>query len=70
MMPLPIAPAGEKQVIKKIGGSPEVKSHLEDMGFVVGTDVTVISSIGGNLIVRVKDTRVAVSWELAKRIMV
>ena len=61
---------GEEQIIKKVGGSFELKSHLKDMGFVVGGKVTVISTIGGNLIVMVKDTRVAISSEMAKRIIV
>ena len=60
----------EVQIIKKIGGSPEVKKHLEDLGFNVGGQVSVISSLGENLIVKVKESRVAVSDELARKIMV
>ncbi len=70
MMPLTLAPQGEELMIRKVGGSPELKKHLEDMGFVAGGSVTVVSSLGGNLIVNVKETRVAVSREMAGRIMV
>ena len=69
MLPLSFVSPGEEQIIKKVGGSFELKSHLKDMGFVV-SKVTVISTIGGNLIVMVKDTRVAISSEMAKRIIV
>lgn len=69
-MPLCLAPLGEEQKIKKVGGSLEIKTHLEDMGFVVGAKVVVISTMGGNLIVKVKDVRVAVSREMASRIIV
>ena len=70
MMPLCFAERGEENVIKKIGGSPETKKHLEDMGFVVGGAVTVVNSLAGNLIVNVKDSRVAISEETARKIMV
>ena len=70
MMPLIYAEAGQPQIIRKIGGSPEVKKHLEDLGFVVGGEASVISSLGENLIVKVKESRVAVSEELARKIMV
>ena len=70
MMPLIYAEAGKPQIIRKIGGSPEVKKHLEDLGFNVGGEVCVVSSLGENLIVKVKESRVAVSDELAKKIMV
>lgn len=70
MMPLVFAPAGEENIIKKIGGSPEVKKHLEDLGFVPGGTVTVINSIGGNIIVNVKEARVAISREMAQKIMI
>lgn len=69
-MPLTLAPVGEELVIRKVGGSAEVKSHLEDMGFVSGGTVTVISTIGGNLIVNVKESRVAIDRELAAKIIV
>lgn len=70
MMPLTLTNIGEENIIKKIGGLPEMKSHLEDLGFVVGGSVTIISDIGGNLIVNVKESRVAISKEMASKIMV
>ncbi len=69
-MPLTFAAVGETNIIKKIGGLPEVKKHLENLGFVVGGNVTVVSSIGGNLIVNVKEARVAISKEMAQKIIV
>ena len=70
MMPLSMARAGEKNLIKRVGGHDEVRRHLESLGFVVGTDVTVVSEIGGNVIVHVKDSRVAISREMANKIMI
>ena len=70
MMPLTFATIGEENMIRKIGGNPQVKAHLENLGFVTGGSVTVISTMGGNLIVNVKDTRVAISREMAGKIMV
>ena len=70
MMPLMYAEKGKPQIIRKIGGSPEVKKHLEDLGFVVGGEASVISSLGKNLIVKVKESRIAVSEELARKIMI
>ena len=70
MIPLAMANVGEENTVRKIGGSPEVKKHLEDLGFVVGGSVRVITSLGGNIIVNVKETRVAISEEMARRIMV
>ena len=70
MMPLVLADTGEEAVIKKVGGSPEMKKHLEDMGFTVGGNVTVMNTIGGNLIVKIRESRVAVSKEMASKIMV
>ena len=70
MMPLALANIGEENTIKKIGGSPEVKKHLENLGFVVGGIVTVITALGGNVIVNVKDARVAISEEMARKIMI
>ncbi len=70
MMPLMLANAGEENIIKKIGGNPEVKLHLENLGFVVGGTVTVVNALGGNVIVNVKGSRVAVSEEMARKIMV
>ena len=70
MMPLSFAEVGQTQIIRKIGGSPEVKKHLEDLGFNVGGEVSIVSSLAGNLIVKVKESRVAVSDDLARKIMV
>ncbi len=70
MMPLTLADVGEENIIKKIGGKPEVKKHLENLGFVVGGNVKIINTLGGNLIVNVKETRVAISNEMAQRIFV
>ena len=70
MMPLTLANIGEENMIKKVGGNPEIKKHLENLGFVAGGNVTVITAMGGNVIVNVKDTRVAISKEMAQKIMV
>ena len=70
MMPLTLVDVDEDNIIKKIGGKPEVKKHLENLGFVAGGEVTVISSLGGNVIVNVKETRVAISEEMARKIMI
>ncbi|MBR4578576.1 MAG: ferrous iron transport protein A [Oscillospiraceae bacterium] len=70
MMPLILAETGEENIIRRVGGSPEMKKHLEDLGFVAGGDVTVMNAIGGNLIVKIKGTRVAISREMAAKIMV
>ena len=70
MMPLSLADVGEENTIKKIGGNPEVKKHLENLGFVVGGTVKVIIAFGGNVIVNVKEARVAISEEMARKIMV
>ena len=69
-MPLNFASPGEENIIKKVGGSPEVKKHLENLGFVVGGKVTVISMIAGNVIVKVKESRVAISQEMARKILI
>ncbi len=69
-MPLTLANVGEDNIIKKVGGKPEVKKHLENLGFVVGGTVTVINALGGNVIVNVKEARVAISREMAQKIMV
>lgn len=70
MMPLTLAEVGEENIIKKIGGKKEVKSHLENLGFVVGGAVTVINTISGNVIVNVKESRIAISKEMARKIMI
>lgn len=69
-MPLTYAKPGEENIIRRIGGKPEVKKHLENLGFVVGGTVTIVSAIGGNLIVNVKESRVAISSEMAQKILV
>ena len=70
MMPLTFANAGEENIIKKVGGNPETKKSLENLGFVAGSTVTVINESGGNVIVNIKESRVAVSKEMASRIMI
>ena len=70
MMPLSFAEVGTPQIIKRIGGSPESKKHLEDLGFHTGGEISVINTIGGSLIVNVKESRIAVSRELANKIMI
>ena len=70
MMPLSLANVGKNNIIKKIGGNPEVKKHLENLGFVVGGNVQIVSALGGNVIVNVKEARVAISEEMARKIMV
>ena len=70
MMPLTIATVGEENMMKKVGGNPETRKFLESLGFVAGGMVTVINEIGGNVIVNVKESRVAVSKEMACKIMV
>ena len=70
MIPLCFADPGEELVIRKVGGSPDVKKHLEDLGFTVGGTVTIVNTLNGNLIVKVKESRVALDIEMARRIMV
>ena len=70
MMPLTLARPGETVVIRKITGRDEVRQHLAELGFVVDESVTVISEMAGNLILQVKDSRVAVDRTLANRIMI
>ena len=70
MMPLTLANIGEENIIRKIGGKPEVKKHLENLGFVAGGNVTVITTMGGSVIVNVKEARVAISEDMAQKIMV
>ena len=69
-MPLNFAEKGKEHLIRKVGGSAEVKSHLEDLGFVAGGTVSVVSAVGDNLIVTVKGSRIAISAELAQTIMI
>lgn len=70
MMPLIYANVGENSIIRKIGGSAEMKKHLENLGFVVGGTVKIINRLSGNVIVNVKETRVAISKEMAQKIMI
>ena len=70
MMPLTMMGAGEENTIKKVGGKEEVRKFLENLGFVAGSAVTVVSDTGGNLIVNVKDSRVAIGKDMANKIMV
>lgn len=69
-MPLSMVKQGEQNVIKKIGGKEDTRRFLENLGFVVGGSVTVVSDIGGNMIVNVKESRVAIGKDMANRIMV
>ena len=70
MMPLVYANTQKPQIIRRIGGSPEVRKHLEDLGFIVGSEISVVSMLGENLIVKVRESRVAIDKELAMRIMI
>lgn len=70
MMPLTFANVGEENMIKKVGGNSETRQFLENLGFVSGASVTVVNEIGGNVIVNIKESRVAVSKEMAAKIMV
>ena len=70
MLPLSFASVGEENIIKRVGGLPETNRHLEDLGFVAGASVTVVSTIGGNIIVKVKESRVGISREMAQKIMI
>lgn len=69
-MTLAFANLGEETVIRKIGGNPEVKKHLENLGFVAGSRLTVVSTLGNNMIVNVKGSRVAISGEMARKILI
>ena len=70
MIPLSVLTDGEQGIIKKIGGKPEVRKHLENLGFIVGDSVTVITEQNGNIIVKIKETRIAISREMASKIYV
>lgn len=70
MMPLKFVDLNKSYIIKKIGGNQEVKAHLADLGFVVGGDISVVSSLAGNLIVNVKGARVAIGEAMAMKIFV
>ena len=70
MMPLTMAKSGERVTIKKITGKDEIRQHLAELGFVVDSDITVVSEIAGNLIVQVKDSRIALDKSMANRIII
>lgn len=69
-MPITLASPGEELMIRKLGGNNETRRFLESLGFVVGSNVTIVSEINGDIIVKVKESRVAVSEEMARRVMV
>lgn len=69
-MPLTLSPVGEETIIQKVGGNSKVRTHLENLGFVAGSEVKVVSEIGGNVIVNLRDSRIAVSREMAQKILV
>ncbi len=69
-MPIYMAQTGEEYLVKKIGGQEETKHHLKNLGFVVGSKVSVVAFMNGNVIVQVKDARVAISKELAGKIII
>ncbi len=70
MMPLLLAEIGEENIIKRVGGNPETRQHLENLGFVPGSSVTVVTDLNGNVIVSVKGSRIAISREMAQKIMI
>ena len=70
MMPITMANAGDRVIIKEITGSDGIRQHLAELGFVVDSDVTVVSEIDGNLILQVKDSRIAIGKSMANRILV
>ena len=70
MMPLIMANTGETNIIRKVGGSEETRRFLENLGFVAGTEIEVLSAIGGDVIVNIKDSRVAINKDMARHIMV
>ena len=70
MMPLTLANIGEENLIHRVGGNAEVKKHLEDLGGGAGGTVTVVAALGGNVIVKVKEARIAISEEMARKIMI
>lgn len=69
-MPLTFADIGEENIIKQLSGSPETKKHLESLGFVPGTGILLLSSMGGDLIVKLRESRIAISREMAHKIMI
>ena len=69
-MPLTMAAIGEANMIRRVGGNDETKRFLENLGFVAGAEVTVLSAIGGNVVVNIKDSRVAINADMARHIMI
>lgn len=70
MIPLTVVGIGEEAIVKKVGGNPEIRRHLENLGFVIGSGLTVICEQNGNIIVKVKESRIAISKEMACKIYV
>ncbi len=70
MMPLIFAGIGEENTIRRVGGSEETRRFLENLGFLTGTRITVLSAFGGNVIVNVRDSRVAINEDMARHIMI
>ena len=70
MIPLPYAVPGEEVIIRRVGGSQEVRRHLEHLGFTCGAAVTLVSVMGGNVIVKVKESRIALNQEMARKVMI
>lgn len=70
MIPLNMADQGDDLIVRKVGGKPEVRQHLENLGFVVGSNIQLISKLDGNVIVNVKESRIAISKEMAMKIFV
>ncbi|HIS85528.1 MAG TPA: ferrous iron transport protein A [Candidatus Faecivicinus avistercoris] len=70
MMPLGMASVGDTNIIRKITGRDDVRQHLAELGFVVGETVTVVNELGGNMILSIKDSRIALDKGMAMRIMV
>ncbi len=70
MIPLNMADQGDDLIVRKVGGKPEVRQHLENLGFVVGSNIQLISELDGNVIVNVKESRIAISKEMAMKIFV
>ena len=70
MMPLNLAVPGQEQIIRRVGGSPEIRRHLEDLGFTVGGTVSLVAVLNGSVIVKVRESRVAIDEGMALRIMV
>lgn len=69
-MPLALAKSGESNIIRKVGGKDEIRRHLENLGFLVGSEVTVLNEMGGNVIVNIKDSRIAIDKGMAMKIIV